>query len=141
VSRARDGTAKRGKATPAGSLPAFVAAAVDRLAPLGEIRVRAMFGGWTLYADGVVFALIDGDRLFFKVDDGNRDDYRQAGMAAFRPFPDKPMTMSYWEVPAAVRDDPDQLLAWAGAARAAQLRARAAKPARGPGNGMARRGR
>ena len=105
-------------------LPPYIATLVERLAPLGEVRPKAMFGGWGLYADGVFFAIVADDILFLKVDDGNRADYEKAAMAPFRPWPDKATTMSYWTVPDDVEADPGRLVAWARKAREAQLRAK-----------------
>lgn len=47
----------------------------------GEARARAMFGGFGIYLDGVIVAIIARDRLFFRVDDRNRSDYQEAGSA------------------------------------------------------------
>ncbi len=59
-----------------------------------------MFGGTGRYLQGVFFALIASDMLYFKVDDSNRPDYEAAGMGPFKPFADRPAyTMQYYEVP------------------------------------------
>jgi len=44
----------------------------DQLRGLGRITSRRMFSGAGLYCEGVIFALILRDTLYFKVDDGNR---------------------------------------------------------------------
>ncbi len=36
----------------------FVERALARLLPMGPVRARAMFGGWGLFLDDVMFALI-----------------------------------------------------------------------------------
>lgn len=71
-----------------------------------------MFGGIGIYLDRVFFALIADDVLYFKVDDSNRGDYEAAGMGAFRPYPDKKTTMSYYAVPVEILEDDEQLSAW-----------------------------
>lgn len=86
---------------------------LDQLAPVPGVTVRAMFGGLGFYAGEVFFGILAADRLFLKVDDSNRADYEAAGMPAFQPFADRPATMSYYEVPAAVLEDSDTLVAWA----------------------------
>jgi len=87
---------------------------LEQLAPLSRVTSRRMFGGVGLYQDDRFFGLIDNDTLFFKVDDSNRADYVTRGMNAFRPFPNKPDTsLSYFEVPADVLEDSDELAAWA----------------------------
>ena len=70
-----------------------------------------MFGGARLYHQGLFFGLVADDVLYFKVDDGNRKDYTDAGMGPFRLF--GTYVMSYYEVPADVLEDPDELAVWA----------------------------
>ena len=87
---------------------------LEQLAPAGRVTPRAMFGGVGLYLDGLFFALIDDDTLYFKANDTTRARYEQAGSKPFCPFPDKPdKAMAYWQVPAEVLEDTDDLAAWA----------------------------
>jgi len=73
-----------------------------------------MFGGAGLYADELFFALIAYDTLFFKVDDSNRDDFLRRGSKPLCPFPDKSdVSMGYYDVPADLMDDADELCVWA----------------------------
>jgi DNA transformation protein len=92
----------------------------------GEARARAMFGGWGVYLDDVIVGLIAWDRLYFRVDDGNRPNYQAAGTAPFiyEGRSGKPIEMPYWEVPAEVLADPAQLCDWALKARRASVAAR-----------------
>jgi DNA transformation protein len=107
------------------SSPAFRDRALARLLPFGPVQARAMFGGYGLYLDGIMFALIAFDRLYLKADDGNRDDFRQAGTGPFTyDGRRRPVEMSYWEVPTAVFDDPPRLADWANKAHAAARRAK-----------------
>ncbi|MSR76364.1 MAG: TfoX family protein [Candidatus Ryanbacteria bacterium] len=78
------------------------------------ISSRGMFGGWGIYKDGVFFALIADGRLYFKVDDSNRADFENAGSEPFRyeNKNKKSITMSYWELPAGVMDNPHELEQW-----------------------------
>lgn len=99
----------------------------DLLFPFGVVMARPMFGGFGLYRDQVIFALIADDVLYFKVDDGNRSAYDVAGMLPFKPFADKPTTMSYWEVPADLFEDQELLCQWARHAFDAALRAQKKK--------------
>jgi DNA transformation protein len=79
------------------------------LAPLGDFASRAMFGGWGIFNEGRMFALIAGNTLYFKVDDSNRADYEAAGSERFAPMP-------YYEVPADVLEDESALRGWLDAA-------------------------
>jgi DNA transformation protein and related proteins len=92
----------------------------EQLHLLPAVTSRRMFGGIGLYSDGLFFALLADDTLYCKVDDGNRADYVERGMRAFTPFPDKP-GMSYYEVPAEVLEDAEELARWARKSVAAAL--------------------
>jgi DNA transformation protein len=52
----------------------YVDEVMARLAPLGAVTGRPMFGGYGIWEDGDMFALVDsGSTLHFKVDDATRD--------------------------------------------------------------------
>ena len=74
-----------------------------------------MFGGAGLYCGGKIFGLIADDIAYLKVDDSNREDFVKAGSSPFNPYPDKVKTtvMSYYEVPADILENRDQLAIWA----------------------------
>ncbi|MBI2382041.1 MAG: TfoX/Sxy family protein [Gammaproteobacteria bacterium] len=108
--------------------PDYLAYVQDQLAPLGGISTRRMFGGIGIYREGLFFALIDDDELYFKVDDATRPAYVAADMPPFQPFgEDKPMN-GYYRVPPEVLEDADELAAWARKAQAVAGRAAARKP-------------
>ena len=103
----------------------------DLMAPLGPIVSRRMFSGAGIYCDGVIFALILRDVLYFKVDDGNRRHYQAEGLSPFS-YQARGRSIeinAYWRVPERLFDDPDEMVVWARAALAAGQRAQAkAKP-------------
>ena len=106
----------------------FVEYVLEQLVGLRELRSRRMFGGVGLYSGDRFFALIDDDVLYLRVDDRNRGDYLARNMAPFRPFRDRPdRSMSYFEAPAEVIEDADELRRWASDS----IRAAAGGPARG----------
>jgi DNA transformation protein len=108
---------------------AFVA---EQLEPLGPVRIRNMFGGAGVYFDDLMFGLIAGETLFFKVDERNRPDFEaeEMGPFIFEPPSGKAIAMSYYELPERLYDDPQELVAWARKALDAALAAKAAKPAK-----------
>ena len=102
----------------------FIAFVTDQLASLGHVTTRRMFSGAGVYCDGVIFALILRDVLYFKVDDGNRAAYEAEGCAPFT-YEAKGRQValgSYWRVPERLFDDPDDMVEWARAALAAGRR-------------------
>jgi DNA transformation protein and related proteins len=104
----------------------------DMLSRLGPVVARSMFGGFGIYLDGLMFALIADEVLYLKADTASKGPFEDAGMAPFKPWEHKPMVMPYWEVPAEVMDDPDALSAWGRAAFDAALRTRKPKKSKPP---------
>ncbi len=113
----------------------FVDYVVEQLSGWGEVSVRRMFGGAGLYHEGLFFAVLDDDELFFKVDDATRPRYEARGAQPFAPLPGEAPSRGYYQVPAEVLDDRAALTAWA---REAVDVARAAKTARRPRRGKRR---
>jgi DNA transformation protein and related proteins len=109
---------------------AFVDFLLDQLDGLPEVRAQRMFGGVGLYSGDLFFGIVHRDILYFKVNGQSRNDYVCAGMAPFKPYKDRPMTMQYYEVPAAVIEDADELCQWARRAIAAADREKRASTAR-----------
>ena len=104
----------------------------DQLRGLGAVTSRRMFSGAGLYCDGVIFALLLRDTLYFKVDDANRGAYEAEGLEPFS-YDAKGKTITigtYWRVSERLFDEPDEMLAWARAALAAGQRAAARKGAK-----------
>lgn len=54
----------------------FVNYIINLLSPYGYIRVRSMFGGYSVYKYGVIVAIIVDDELYFKVNEQSVYDYR-----------------------------------------------------------------
>jgi DNA transformation protein and related proteins len=106
----------------------FVEFVLESIQPLGGVSARRMFGGWGIYKDGVMFAVIAYDTLYLKVDDGNRQAYEAADLPYFT-YGDKgrSIRMPYCEAPSDGFDDPEILRAWARDAFAAALRSKAHK--------------
>jgi DNA transformation protein and related proteins len=112
----------------------FINFVKDQMAPLGPIVSRRMFSGAGLYYDGVIFALILREALYFKVDEGNRAAYVAEGLSPFS-YQVKGRTVeigSYRRVPERLFDDADEMVDWARAALAAGRRAQAKKTRRRP---------
>ena len=106
---------------------------LDQLSAVAPVSARAMFGGVGIYAEGLFFALMDDDRVYFKVDDATRPRFLEAGMGAFDPFKNGDQVMNgYYELPGEVLEDEELLRPWMRealtvAARAPKKKARARK--------------
>lgn len=102
----------------------------DQLAGFGPVVIRRMFGGAGVYAGEVMFALIADDTLYLKADGTTAPAFEAEGMAAFTYTAKgrKPVSMSYWEVPSRLLEEPDELATWAREAYAIACAAK--KPTR-----------
>jgi DNA transformation protein len=87
---------------------------LEQLGSLRGATSRRMFGCAGLYHEELFFGLIDDDVLYLRVNEENRPDYEALGMSRFRPYKDKPyLSFNYYEVPAHVLEDADELVSWA----------------------------
>ena len=105
---------------------------VDEL--LGKLQLcapvtkRAMFGGYGLFIEGVMFGLVADGQPFFKGDLQNLEQYRSAGSQPFEyNRKGRPIQMSYYSVPDRVLDNLQELADWVESARLAAIRSKAKK--------------
>lgn len=89
----------------------FLAYVSEQLGQVTRLSTKRMFGGVGLYADTIFFGIIDDDELYFKVGDSNRAMFEECGMEPFRPYKDE-RSMNYYQVPADVLEDLDELVVW-----------------------------
>ena len=82
-----------------------------------------MFGGWGIYHEDVMFALIADDELYFKVDAENRSHFEGRALGPFvYEGGGKRVAMSYHRAPEEVFDE-DAMTRWANLALGAAKRA------------------
>lgn len=106
----------------------FVQSVVAQLNHVAPVSARAMFGGYGLYSEEVMFGLIAYDVLYFKVDSVNQQAYLDAESSPFiYQRHDKAIQMSYYQLPDQVFKDLEQLDSWYEAAHAAGVRAKQGK--------------
>lgn len=91
----------------------FLAFILDQVSAWGGVTSRRMFGGAGLYRGGKMFGLIADDVAYLKVDRANKDKFIEAGASPFKPFPDKPITMPYYEIPVEILENSEELIKWA----------------------------
>ncbi|BAL77137.1 TfoX/Sxy family protein [Bradyrhizobium cosmicum] len=103
---------------------------IDLLADFGPVTIRKMFSGYGISADGINFALALRAGLFFRADAATIPDYEAEGSRPFQ-YSTRAKTVtvnSYWELPARLFDDSEDLVRWARAALAAAQRAKVKRP-------------
>lgn len=101
----------------------------ELLAGLGPLTLKKMFGAGAVYADGLMFAIVDDGVLWLRGDEGNIARMQAAGARQFT-YPTKDgehASLGYWSIPEAAVDDPDEAVEWAREALDAARRKAAAK--------------
>lgn len=90
----------------------YVAHVLRLMAQVAPVSYRRIFHGVGLYYQGVQFAIIVHDRLYFRVDDASRMLYQERGMSAFRPGTVSAQESSFYQLPNDVLENPAELLYW-----------------------------
>jgi DNA transformation protein and related proteins len=99
----------------------------DLFADFGPVTLRRMFSGYGISADGTNFALSLRAGLYFRADEQTIPQFESEGSRPFQYQQSKTGKVvtvnSYWELPARLFDDSEELTGWARAALAAAQRA------------------
>jgi len=100
----------------------------EQMAGFGPVNIRPMFGGEGVFRDGLMFALIAEETLYFKADQLTRARFEERGLAPFTyRLRGKTSTFGYFTAPEEVLDDAGAMKEWAGLGWGAALRAAHAK--------------
>ncbi|MCB9057692.1 MAG: TfoX/Sxy family protein [Calditrichae bacterium] len=92
----------------------FLEYILELIQPLGNVSSKAMFGGYGLFKDSLMFALLIDDILYFKSDAFNRFEFERLHLDAFTYIKKgKPITTSYHKAPEEALDNPEEMLRWA----------------------------
>ena len=92
----------------------YITYLLELLEPLEEIRAKRMFGGCGIFKEHIMFALVDDNKLYLKVDDTNRPHFEEYHMSPFTyDRKGKSMHLNYFETPDNILDDSEQLCVWA----------------------------
>ncbi len=101
----------------------FVEFVIEHMACIGKPRARAMFGGYGIYLDGCMFAIVVDDRLYLKTDPTTRAEFAAKGLSPFTYVArGKTVALQYFEAPPEVFEEPEVMYHWAQKAHAAALR-------------------
>ena len=98
---------------------------IDLFSDFGPVTIRPMFSGFGISADGTNFALALRAGLYFRADEATIPQFEAEGATPFQ-YQTRAKTVtvgSYWQLPARLFDDPEELAGWARAALAAAQRA------------------
>jgi DNA transformation protein and related proteins len=92
----------------------FINYLLELLSPLPDVSAKRMFGGYGIFRNGLMFALVADATLYFKVDDQTQVHYDERGLEAFTYSKEgKVMRMSYYRAPEEALDGSDGMCEWA----------------------------
>ena len=98
---------------------------VDLFSDFGPVTIRPMFSGFGISVDGVNFAMALRAGLYFRADEATIAQFEAEGSKPFQ-YQTRAKTVmvnSYWQLPARLFDDTEELSQWARAALGAAQRA------------------
>jgi DNA transformation protein len=120
---------------------------IDLFSDFGPVTIRPMFSGYGISVDGVNFAMALRAGLYFRADEVTIPQFEVEGSKPFQ-YQTRAKTVmvnSYWQLPARLFDDTEELSRWARAALGAAQRAalkkqpKTRKPARATKNKPAKK--
>ncbi len=106
----------------------FAAYVVELMQSIGPAYEKRMFGGYGIFLDGLMFALIADNTLYLKADAESENEFTARGLEAFTYNKQgKAFSMSYFQAPEETLEDSEAMNHWGNLAYGAALRAAAKK--------------
>lgn len=103
----------------------FVNYVKETFAHFGPIQSRKMFGGYGIFHQGLMFALISDEQLYLKVDEKSKPLFIELDLEPFTYIKqNKPVQLSYFAAPETIFEDEQEALYWVNQAFQAALRQR-----------------
>ena len=112
---------------------------VDLFSDFGAVTIRPMFSGFGISVEGINFALALRAGLYFRADEQTIPQFEAEGSRPFQ-YQTSARTVtvgSYWQLPARLFDDTEELSVWARAALAAAQRSNLKKRTKARTSGKA----
>lgn len=106
----------------------FVAYVVELMQPVGPVIAKRMFGGYGIFLNGLMFAIVVDGYLYFKADKSNENDFIGKGLQMFTyTKKDKEMRISYYQAPEETLEDMEEMYNWARKAYMTAVKAASTK--------------
>lgn len=97
--------------------------------PWAPVTARAMFGGYGLKREGINFAIVADETLYFKVDAQTQPQFEASGSVPFvYESKGRSVALSYWRASAECLESPTSMQVWCEWAWQAALRAASPPP-------------
>ena len=106
----------------------FTSYVVELMQSIGPVSSRAMFGGYGIFLEGLMFGLVAESVLYLKADKESENEFKVKGLEQFTyNKKGKEFKMSYYHAPDEALEDGEEMKSWAAKAYGAALRAAAMK--------------
>ena len=87
---------------------------IDLMQSIGPVSAKAMFGGYGIFLNGLMFGLIADSVLYLKADENTENEFIAKGLEPFTySKKGKSFKMSYYEAPEDVLEDFEEMKSWA----------------------------
>ena len=90
----------------------FFLHAVESMSHVAPVSFRRIFNGYGIYHQGVQFAIVINDRLYFRADDYSRSLYIAKHMTPFLPSAIGVSESNFFQLPDEVLAQPAELIFW-----------------------------
>lgn len=98
---------------------------MECMASIRDLRVRGMFGGYGLYQNEIIFAIVVNDVLYLKSDAAIKREFSNRGLLPFTyTVGDGSVTMQYFAASPDIFEQPEVMQEWIQKALGAALRAK-----------------
>ena len=101
----------------------FASHIVDLMEPFGTVEAKRMFGGFGIFHQGLMIALVSDGNLYLKADAQSKSHFEDQGLEKFSYYKkNREHFLSYYQATELFFEDSDECLRWASLANAAALR-------------------
>jgi DNA transformation protein len=106
----------------------FTSYVVDLMQSIGPVNAKAMFGGYGIFHEGLMFGLVADSVLYLKVDKETENEFKAKGLEQFTyNKKGKEFRMSYYRAPEEALESGKEMSSWAAKAYSTALRAASKK--------------
>ena len=106
----------------------FVSHVLDLMQSIGAVHAKRMFGGYGIFLDGLMFALISDETLYLKAGRESADEFKVRGLEAFSYYrKGRKYSLSYFQAPEEILECAEEMKSWANTAFAAATRSASGK--------------
>ena len=106
----------------------FTSYVVDLMQSIGPVNAKAMFGGYGIFHEGLMFGLVADSVLYLKVDKETENEFKAKGLEQFTyNKKGKEFRISYYQAPEEALESGKEMSSWAAKAYSTALRAASKK--------------